>query len=55
MLLWQAEPNQQLRKKVADCIQSLGNQIVEIEEGQSPTNLQAVYRDADGLERYKKN
>lgn len=35
----EAEPNQQLRRKVSDCVQSLANQIVEIEEGQNPTNL----------------
>jgi len=37
--LLEAEQVQQLRRKVADCIQSLGNQIVEIEDGQSVQNL----------------
>ena len=28
--------------QVSDCVQSLANQIVEIEEGQTPTNLKAA-------------
>ncbi|CAE7545969.1 Ipo5 [Symbiodinium sp. CCMP2592] len=38
--LLEAEPATQVRKKVSDCIQSLGNQIINVEENQRPQNIQ---------------
>jgi len=38
--LVEAEPNATVRRKVADCVQSLGNQLIEIAEGQRPQNIQ---------------
>lgn len=39
--------------QVSDCVQSLANQIVEIEEGQTPTNLKAALPGFAGLARTK--
>jgi len=36
-----AEPTSQVRRKVADCVQTLGNALIEIEDEERPTNAQA--------------
>jgi len=38
--LVEAEPNATVRRKVSDCVQSLGNQLIDIAEGQRPQNVQ---------------
>jgi len=38
--LMEAEANSRVRKKVADIVQSLGNQLIDIEPDQRPTNSQ---------------
>lgn len=37
--LFQVEAQSKVRRKLADCIQSLGNQIISIEDGQRPQNV----------------
>mmetsp|Transcript_114965 Transcript_114965/g.199302 ORF Transcript_114965/g.199302 Transcript_114965/m.199302 type:complete len:1118 (-) Transcript_114965:59-3412(-) len=39
--LLSVEPQDSLRRKVADCVQSLGNQLIDVPEGQRPQNAEA--------------
>eukprot|EP00930_Biecheleria_cincta_P032957 TRINITY_DN22821_c0_g1_i1.p1 TRINITY_DN22821_c0_g1~~TRINITY_DN22821_c0_g1_i1.p1 ORF type:complete len:1112 (-),score=279.03 TRINITY_DN22821_c0_g1_i1:64-3399(-) len=38
--LLESEPDAQVRRKVADCTQSLGNQLIDIGENERPQNIQ---------------
>jgi len=38
--LFQVEAQSKVRRKLADCIQSLGNQLIDVQDGERPQNIQ---------------